>query len=112
MVVGSRGGNVVGGFLREHGGERGIFWGKDGFGFGFLGGGGKFGCSGQFGYDWRSCWDKAGSTPDDLVNGAVLSGTAYVLILRLPIVVSIEVSVGDGVDINMSWRFDGRSNEV
>ena len=41
-----------------------------------------------------------------------MSGAAYVLILRLPIVVGVEVSVGDGVDINMLWWLDGRSDEV
>ena len=52
MVIGSRGGNVVGSFLGKHRGERGIFRGEGGFGFGFLGSGRKFRGSGQLGDDW------------------------------------------------------------
>ena len=42
MVIGSRGGNVVGSLLREYRGEGGIFRGEGGFGFGLLGGSRKF----------------------------------------------------------------------
>ena len=53
-----------------------------------------------------------GSTSDDSVNGTVLSGAANVFALHLPVIVGEEVSVGDSVDINMSWWFDGGSGEV
>ena len=42
MVIGSRGGNVVGSFFGEHQGEGRVFWGKGGLWFGLLGGSRKF----------------------------------------------------------------------
>ena len=42
----------------------------------------------------------------------ILLGTGDVLTLRLPVVVGEEVFVGDGIYIDMSWGFDGGSDEV
>ena len=42
---------MVSGFLGEHRGEGGVFRGKDGLRFGFLGGCCEFGSSGQLGSD-------------------------------------------------------------
>ena len=53
-----------------------------------------------------------GSTSDDPVNGAVLSGVAYVFILRLPVIVGKEVLIGGGVYVNVSWGFNSRPDEV
>ena len=52
MIVGSRGGYMVGSFFGEYRGEGGIFGGKSGFGFGLLGCCREFGSGGQFGNDW------------------------------------------------------------
>ena len=49
---------------------------------------------------------------DDSVDGAILLGAGDIFVLRLPVVVSEEVLVGDSVHINVSWRFDGGSDEV
>ena len=46
-----------------------------------------------------------GPTPDDPVDGAVLFGPRDVLVLRFPVVVSEEVSVGDGIHVNVLWGF-------
>ena len=35
-----------------------------------------------------------------------------VFALRLPIVIGEEVLVGDSVHVNVSWEFDGGSDEV
>ena len=112
VVIGARRGNVVSGLLGEHGGERRVFWGERGFGFGFLSGGSEFSGSGQFGDDWGSCWDKVRATSDDLINGAILLSTGDIFVLSFPVVVHEEVLVSDSVNIDMSWGFDGGSDEV
>ena len=52
MVVGSRRGNVVGGFLGEHRGKGGIFRGECGLGLRLLSSSREFGGGGQLGNDW------------------------------------------------------------
>ena len=56
--------------------------------------------------------DKARSASDDPIDGTILFGAGDVFILGFPIVVGEEVSVGDGIDIGMSWGFNRGSNEV
>ena len=46
------------------------------------------------------------------MDGVILFGTGDVFALRLPIVVGIEVLVGDSVHINVSWGFDRGLDEV
>ena len=53
-----------------------------------------------------------GAASDNPVDGTVLSGTTYVFILCLPVIVGEEVLVGDGVYVNVSWGFDRGSGEV
>ena len=36
----------------------------------------------------------------------------YVFTLGLPVIVGEEVFVGDGIYVDMSWRFDGGSDEM
>ena len=52
------------------------------------------------------------STPDDLVDSAVLSGTADVFILGFPIVICEEMLIDDGVNIGVSRGFDRWSGKV
>ena len=52
MIIGSRGGHVVGGFLGKHRGEGGIFRGECGLGFRFLSSSREFGSGSQLGDDW------------------------------------------------------------
>ena len=52
------------------------------------------------------------STPDNSVDGAVLSGTGDIFALRFPIVIGEEVVVGDSVYIHMSRGFDRGADEV
>ena len=80
--------------------------------FGFLSCGGKFSGGGEFCDDWGSCWDKARSTSDDSVDGAVLSGTDNVFVLRFPIVVCEEVLVDNSVDIGVTWEFHRGTDEA
>ena len=103
---------MVCGFFREHGCKRGVLGGKGNFRFRFLSGRREFSGVGQFGNDWRSCRDEAGTTPDDPANGAVLFGAGDVLVLRLPVIVGEKVSVGDGVYVNVSQGFNRGSDEV
>ena len=106
VVIGSGGRNMVGGFLREHQGEQGIFRGESGFWFKFLGCGSEFSGSGEFGNDQGSCWDKVRSTLDDSVDSMVLSGMTDVFILGFPIIIHKEVLVSDCVNIGVMQRFD------
>ena len=53
-----------------------------------------------------------GAASDNSVDGTILPGTADIFILGLPGVVCEEVLVGDSINVDMSWGFDGRSNEV
>ena len=53
-----------------------------------------------------------GPTSDDPVDGAVLFGAGNVFTLSLPVIVGKEMFVGDGIYVDMSWRFDGGSDEV
>ena len=112
MVIGSGRRDVVSGFLRKYGSERGVFQEEHGFWFGFLSCGGKFSGSGEFGDDQRSCWDKVRSTSDDLVDSAVLSGTDNVFIFCFPIIVCKEVLVNDSVDVGVMQGFDRGSDEM
>ena len=52
------------------------------------------------------------STSDDPVYGVVLSGTSEVFVLSCPVVIHEEVLVNDGINIGVSWWFDGESGEV
>ena len=49
---------------------------------------------------------------DDSVDGAVLSGTAYILVLSFPVVICKEMLIDNGVNVGVSWRFDGWSGKV
>ena len=53
-----------------------------------------------------------GPASNDPVNGAVLSGVVYVLVLCFPVIVGEEVLVSDGIHVNVSWGFDRRSDEM
>ena len=103
---------MVGGFLGKYRSEGGIFRGESGFGFRFLSGCREFSSGGQLGDDRRSCQDETGSASNDSMDDTVLLGTGDVFALRLPVVVGEEVSVGDGIDVYMSWGFDGGLDEV
>ena len=52
------------------------------------------------------------SASDDSVDGIVLSGMSDVFVLGFPIVIHEEVLVNDGINIGVSWWFDGESGEV
>ena len=52
------------------------------------------------------------STPDDSVDGAVLSGTTDVFILGFPIVISEEVLIYNCVNVGVTWGFNGWSSEA
>ena len=112
MIIRSRWGNVVGSFFGKHEGERGILWGECGFRFGFFCCSGKFHSCGQLSDDRGSCWNKAGSALDDLVNGVILPSACDVLILGFPVVAGKEVLVYDGVHIGVLWAFNGGSGEA
>ena len=112
VIIRSGRGNVVGGLFGKYRGERGVFRGERRFGFGFLCCCGKFRRSGQLGNDQGSCWDKVGSTSNDLVDGAILPGVRDVLTLGFPVVVGKEVLIYNGIDVSVSWGFNGWSEEA
>ena len=112
MVIRSRWGNVVSGFFGKHRGEQGVLLGKRGFRVGFFCCSGKFCSCGQLGDDRGSCWDKAGSTSDDLVNGTILPSVGDVFIFGFPVVEGKEVLVYDGVHVGVSWGFNRGSGEA
>ena len=53
-----------------------------------------------------------GSTSDDSVDSAVLSGAAYIFVLSFPVVVHEEVLINYSINVGVSWGFDGRSGKV
>ena len=53
-----------------------------------------------------------GPASDDPVNGMVLSGTTGILVLCFPVIVGEEVSVSDGIHVNVPQGFDRGSDEV
>ena len=52
------------------------------------------------------------STPDDSVDGAVLSGTTDVFALCLPVIVGEEVLIGDGIHVDVLQGLNGGMGEV
>ena len=49
---------------------------------------------------------------DDSVDGAVLSGVAYVFVLSFPVVIHKEMLINDGINIGVLWAFNGGSGEA
>ena len=52
------------------------------------------------------------STSDDSVDGVVLSGTAYILVLGFPVIIHEEMLINNGVNVGVLWGFDGWSGKV
>ena len=48
---------------------------------------------------------------NDSMDGTILSGAGDVFTLRFPIIVGIEVLVGDSIYVEVLWGFDGGSDE-
>ena len=49
---------------------------------------------------------------DDSVDGAVLSGVAYVFVLSFPVVIHKEMLINDGINIGVLWGFDRWSGKA
>jgi len=111
VVIGSGRRDVVCGFLGEYGGELRVFGRKDGFWFCCFCGSGKFGGGGEAGDDRGAHGNKAGTTPNNSVEGSIFSCSVYIRGFFLPFVVFKEARIGDGVYVYVTRRASGRFEE-